>query len=139
MQKELQFAPLFALIFLVVKCHHKIHFQPQNQFTSTKSIHKLGCLTVLRNERSFFGKNQFEGKINLCAAFLVTVKRPSAARCIVRTLSCRPYHLGVGSSKIWPCSGSMSSPRKSLRPNMSLCHTVTHSVLRSTSDSGSWN
>ena len=63
-QKELKFAPLFALIFLVLKCHHKMHFQPQNQFTSKKSIHKLGCLTVVRNESSFFWENQFEYKIN---------------------------------------------------------------------------
>ena len=33
-----------------------MRFQPQNQFTSAKSIHKVGCLTVPKNERSFFLK-----------------------------------------------------------------------------------
>ena len=35
--------------------------------------------------------------------------------------------------------GSITSPRKSLRPNISECHTVTHSVRLSTSSNGIWN
>ena len=31
-----------------------MHFCLQNQFTFSKCIHKLDCVTVMRNERSFF-------------------------------------------------------------------------------------
>lgn len=44
------------------------------------------------------------------------------------TLSCRGYHCGRGSSKILFSSGIRTSPRKSLRPNMSECQTVSQSV-----------
>lgn len=45
------------------------------------------------------------------------------------TRSWRGYHLGVGSSKILFSKGIRTSPRKSLRPNMSECQTVSHNVL----------
>lgn len=46
----------------------------------------------------------------------------------VLTLSCSLYHVGAGSSKTTSASGSETSPRKSFRPNMSACHTLSHSV-----------
>ena len=52
--KKLQIAPHFALTFVRVKMYSQIAFLPQNEFTLSKCIHKLGCLTVRRNERSFF-------------------------------------------------------------------------------------
>ena len=55
------------------------------------------------------------------------------------TLSCRAYHLADGSSKTCPAMGIITSPRKSLRPNMSLCHTEIHIVLLSTSLRGITN
>jgi hypothetical protein len=55
------------------------------------------------------------------------------------TLSDRLYHLGDGSSRASPAMGSMTSPRKSFLPNMSLCHTLIHMVRRSTSSRGIWN
>lgn len=41
--------------------------------------------------------------------------------------------MGVASSKTVPASVTITSPRKSLRPNMSLCHTDTHSARVSSS------
>jgi len=44
------------------------------------------------------------------------------------------YQCGVGSSNIRPAKGRVISPRKSFRPNMSLCQTVSHKVRFSKSD-----
>ena len=49
------------------------------------------------------------------------------------------YQCGVGSSKILPAKGSSTSPKKSLRPNISLCHTVSHNVRFSRSDKDAVN
>lgn len=43
------------------------------------------------------------------------------------TLSCNKYHCGCGLSNTRPCRFTVTSPRKSFRPNMSECQTVSHS------------
>ena len=49
------------------------------------------------------------------------------------TLSCSGYHLSPGVSKTsWP-KGRVTSPRKSLRPKMSECQTLSHRSRVSTS------
>ena len=55
------------------------------------------------------------------------------------TLSWRLYHLAAGSSNTWPAIGIITSPRKSLRPNMSECQTEIHMVRLSTSPRGITN
>lgn len=46
----------------------------------------------------------------------------------ILTRSCSVYHCGCGLSKTIPCRLMVTSPRKSLRPNISECQTVNHSV-----------
>lgn len=55
---------------------------------------------------------------------------------LVLTLSCNLYHMGAASSKTTSASGSVTSPRKSFRPNMSACHTLSHSVRADSEASG---
>lgn len=45
------------------------------------------------------------------------------------TRSWSVYHCGCGLSNTMPCKLMVTSPRKSLRPNISECQTVNHSVL----------
>lgn len=62
--------------------------------------------------------------VHLC---LVTYLCWTSCRTLTRSWS--GYHFGVGSSKILFSRGIRTSPRKSLRPNMSECQTVSHRVL----------
>ena len=55
------------------------------------------------------------------------------------TLSWSGYHCGRGSSNILFSRGILTSPKKSLRPNISECQTVSHKVLVSNPFKLMWN
>ncbi|CAB0044885.1 unnamed protein product, partial [Trichogramma brassicae] len=62
-----------------------------------------------------------------CAAPTPVFCFDSAARAGSGSSLC---HVGAGSSNTTSASGSVTSPRKSFRPNMSACHTLSHSGPR---------
>lgn len=60
--------------------------------------------------------------------FICKERLRSEALEVILTLSCNLYHMGAGSSNTTSASGRVTSPKKSFRPNISACHTLSHSV-----------